>query len=78
MSFARPLTLRPTARAVGVPASWLAEAAKAGRVPCLRIGRRQLFSVSAVRRVVLRLAGELPRLRVAPPSDVRPSTGETP
>ncbi|MFO0933089.1 MAG: hypothetical protein U1E39_10315 [Planctomycetota bacterium] len=75
MSTARPLTLRPTARAVGVPASWLAEEAKAGRIPCLQIGRRRLFNVVAVRRAVLERAGEPPRLRALQAAGGQPSGG---
>jgi hypothetical protein len=65
MNTRRPLGLRATAKAVGVPASWLRAQAEAGRVPSLVIGRRRLFNVAAVRRAVLQLAGELPRLRLA-------------
>jgi hypothetical protein len=65
MNTTRPLGLRATSRAVGVPASWLRAQAEAGRIPSLVIGRRRLFSVAAVRREVLRLAGEPTRLAVA-------------
>lgn len=64
MSITKPLGVRATAKAVGVPATWLRAQAEAGRVPSLVIGRRRLFNVAAVRREVLRLAGEPSRLRV--------------
>jgi hypothetical protein len=45
------------ARIVGVPATWLKEQAKAGNVPCLRIGKRKLFfNINAVRSALENMA----------------------
>jgi hypothetical protein len=56
------LPLRRAAVRLGVPAAWLRAEADAGRVPCLRVGRRLLVSPQAVERVLLdraqRSAGE--------------------
>jgi hypothetical protein len=38
---------------LGVPAAWLRAEANAGRVPCLRAGRRLLVNPSAVERALL-------------------------
>lgn len=37
---------------LGVPAAWLKTEAEAGRVPCLRAGRRLLMNVRMVRRAL--------------------------
>jgi hypothetical protein len=34
---------------VRLPAAWLRQEALAGRIPCLRVGRRLLFNVEAVK-----------------------------
>ena len=55
------VSVRPLARELGVPADWLRAEAEARRIPSLKAGRRRLFSVSAVRRALLRrAAGESP------------------
>ena len=36
----------------GLPATWLRTEADAGRIPMLRAGRRRLFNLDAVRRVL--------------------------
>lgn len=41
--------LRGLACTLNLPAPWLAEAADAGTIPCLRIGRKRRFNVAAVR-----------------------------
>lgn len=41
----------------GVTVSWLQAEADAGRLPCLRVGKRLLFNVSAVEETLLRRAG---------------------
>lgn len=41
--------------ALQLPRIWLANEADAGRIPCLRIGRRRLFNLEAVRRVLAEL-----------------------
>lgn len=33
-----------------LPRPWLADEADAGRIPCLRVGRRMRFNVDAVRQ----------------------------
>ena len=35
--------------ALGVPRSWLKAEADANRIPCLRVNRRRLFNLAAVR-----------------------------
>ncbi len=45
-------------RRFGLSARWLREEAEAGRLPCMRVGRRMLFSVAAVEESLLRRAGE--------------------
>lgn len=37
---------------LGVPAAWLRAEARAGRVPCLRAGKRLLVNVAMVRRAL--------------------------
>jgi hypothetical protein len=51
-----PLGLHGLARRVGLPAGWLREQALAGRLPCLRVGRRLLFDLAAVQRALAALA----------------------
>ena len=41
-------TLHPLARKLGLPPGWLKAEALAGRIPCLKAGRRLLFNPSAV------------------------------
>lgn len=50
------VSLSRAATALGLPAPWLREEARAGRVPHLRIGRRLLFSPSAVEESLLQRA----------------------
>ena len=54
------LPLGPMARRLHVPTAWLRDEADRGRVPCLRAGKRFLFSPDAVERVLAeRAAGEM-------------------
>ncbi len=53
------LTLPIIARRLRVPAKWLAQEADAGRIPCLRAGRRLLFNEDVVRGQLLERATEL-------------------
>lgn len=46
------LTLPKMARALCVTAKWLRAEADAGRVPCLRAGKRYLFAPAAVERAL--------------------------
>ena len=41
------------ARLLQLPAAWIKEEALAGRLPCLKIGRRLMFNAEAVRRALL-------------------------
>ena len=43
------VTLLDLARSLRLPVPWLREEADAGRIPCLKVGRRRLFSLDAVR-----------------------------
>lgn len=38
--------------ALGLPLQWLKREAEAGRLPCLRAGRRLLFDLERVKRVL--------------------------
>ena len=51
-----PETLNQLARRVNLPAAWLRHEAEAGNLPCLRVGRRFLFSPQAVNRALLERA----------------------
>ena len=42
-------TIRALAAALRLPALWLKAEADAGRIPCLRVGRRLLFNLDAVK-----------------------------
>lgn len=66
------------ARRLRVPASWLRSEADAGRLPCLRAGRRYLFDAYTVERVLLaRAAAEPLTPHLRPPReevrDARPA-----
>lgn len=39
-----------------LPRAWLESEAKSGRIPCLKVGRRLLFNVEAVRQALLERA----------------------
>lgn len=45
-------SLSETGTTLGVPIAWLKREADAGRVPCLRAGRRYLFDVVVVADVL--------------------------
>lgn len=45
-------SLSRTATTLGIPISWLKREAEAGRVPCLRAGRRFLFDIEAVAKTL--------------------------
>lgn len=42
------LALLEVADRTNLPATWLRREAEAGRIPCLRIGRRLMFDLAAV------------------------------
>jgi hypothetical protein len=46
------LTLPRLARHLRLPRDWLQAEALAGRLPCLRVGRKLLFSVPAVEQTL--------------------------
>jgi excisionase family DNA binding protein len=52
------LSLTRLARRLGVPSSWLRQEADAGRIPCLRAGKRLLFNAQAVEEALLEKAGK--------------------
>lgn len=52
------LTLSRIARRVGVSQQWLRAEADAGRIPCLRAGRRYLFDLDATKEALARRAAE--------------------
>lgn len=57
---ARILTLTELADALRVPEKWLEAEAEAGRIPCLRVGKRYRFALAAVEAALLkRAANEL-------------------
>lgn len=56
------LSLAELAGRTGLPAAWLRREADAGRIPCIRAGRRRMFNVSAVLKVLAeRPNPEVPR-----------------
>lgn len=46
-------------RGIGLPAPWLIEEAKAGRLPCLMVGKRLLFNRKAVERALAKRAASV-------------------
>lgn len=50
--------LLTAAQSLGVPAAWLRSQARAGQVPVLKTGRRLLFNLALVERVLLQRAEE--------------------
>jgi len=57
MNRENPLTnIHGLTRALRLPRAWLLQEADAGRIPCLRVGRRRLFNVDAVRAALARQA----------------------
>jgi hypothetical protein len=46
------LTLPRLAARLRLPRAWLRDEAVAGRLPCLRVGRKLLFDLSTVERVL--------------------------
>lgn len=46
------LTLARMARRLGVSQQWLRDQADAGKVPCLRAGKRYLFNAVAVQKAI--------------------------
>lgn len=51
------MNLYETANRLQIPAGWLRDAALAGKVPCLRIGKRKLrFEFQATKKAIADLA----------------------
>ena len=50
------VSLRALSRELKISIEWLKAEADAGRIPCLRAGRKRLFNVEAVRLALLRRA----------------------
>jgi hypothetical protein len=48
----RYIDLSALARTLGLSATWLKREADAGRIPCLRAGRRRMFDLAAVLKVL--------------------------
>jgi excisionase family DNA binding protein len=46
------LTLHQMAARLRLPRVWLREEALAGRLPCMRVGRKLLFNLSTVERIL--------------------------
>ena len=49
-------TLSQLSRRTGLPAAWLKAEVQAGNLPCLRVGRRFLFSPEAVNAALIERA----------------------
>lgn len=65
------LSLRRLAASLKLPLAWLRAEADAGRIPCLRAGRRRLFHLDSVHRVLVqRASGTEPTANAA--SDATP------
>ncbi len=58
------LSLAQMARRAGVTQQWLRVEAEAGRIPCLKAGRRLLFAPSPVIEVLADLASRTPTSEV--------------
>lgn len=54
---ARPVGLYALSVSLGLPRNWLRDEALAGRIPCLKVGKRLLFNRDAVERTLLERAG---------------------
>jgi hypothetical protein len=46
------IRLHQLARRLCLPREWLRDEARAGRLPCLRVGRKLLFNLAVVERVL--------------------------
>lgn len=58
------LNVHGVARVFRLPVAWVQAEADRGALPCLRVGRRRLFSLAAVRAALVKRAAE--RKEVAP------------
>jgi hypothetical protein len=51
-------TLPGLARQLNLPIEWIKAEAKAGRIPCLHVGRKYLFNIDAVLHVLAERAAK--------------------
>ena len=52
------ISLQELAQSLGLPAAWLKTEAEAGRIPCLRAGRRLLFNAEVVEQTLMERAND--------------------
>ena len=52
------LNLIGLANRLRLPANWLKQEADAGRLPCLKVGRKRRFNLTAVQAVLAKRAAE--------------------
>ncbi len=61
---AQYIRLEALAKATRLPAAWLRREADAGRLPCIRAGRRRMFDLIAVQKALAeRQEGGVPRAK---------------
>lgn len=70
------MSLHQLALRLKLPREWLREEAHAGRVPCLKVGNRYLFSLRAVEDALAVRAGSATAQRGASPKSMRGRGGE--
>jgi len=58
------IPLHRLSQRLGLPSAWLKGEAEAGRVPCLRAGRRLLFNPKVVEETLIKRAQHAPRKEV--------------
>lgn len=61
------VTVRKLSRLTRLPMTWLREEADAGRLPCLRVGRRLLFNPAAVEAALAERAASTEQRQAARP-----------
>jgi excisionase family DNA binding protein len=67
MDDAKLLSLNELSERTGLPTAWLRREAEAGRLPFLWVGRRRMFNLAAVERILAERASA-----PAPMGEVRP------
>ena len=50
--------LHQLARELRLPVTWLKQQSDRGQLPCLRVGKRRLFNLAAVRKVLAERAAQ--------------------
>lgn len=70
------ISLPELSRRLRLPRSWLRSEARAGRLPCLHVGRRQYFSLEAIHQCLADRAATSTRRLGSGPTASR-SAGET-